>query len=251
VRPRPVDDPYEGTIGFVVGGLGPVVVASALVAIRNDIEHTTAVLILVVVVIVAAIAGGRAAGALGAIMAAVSFDFFLTRPYLSLRIASEADIETTIVLLAIGLLVGEIVVRARRHRSAAHRALEEIERLRRVARLAASGTVGTDELLRAVEEELTDLLGLRQCSFLRDEGVLTLPRLERSGTLSTSRHVLTRNGEFELPPEGVELPVVVSGRTFGRFLLEPSPGAGVRLEARIVAVALADQLAAFLTGTAA
>ena len=38
-----------------------------LVAVRNDIEHTTAVLILVVVVVLAAIAGGRSAGATAAI----------------------------------------------------------------------------------------------------------------------------------------------------------------------------------------
>jgi hypothetical protein len=245
VRASDISEPDLSVAGFLIGGFGPVVVAGTLVAVRDDIEHTTAVLVLVVVVVLAAMAGGRAAGGLAAIVAAASFDFFLTKPYMSLRIAGEADIETTVVLLAIGILVGQIVVFARRNRRAADRASEEIARLRRVAEQAASGA-STDDLILAVQSELKGLLSLDDCRFQRDPLSIPLPKIERGGTLTTTQHKFGRGGEFSLPSEGVELPVVGGGRVLGGFVLGPDPDVGVPLEARIVAVALADQLGAAL-----
>jgi hypothetical protein len=241
-------EPDISIAGYAIGGFGPIVVAGALVAVRDDIEHTTAVLVLVVVVVLAAMAGGRAAGALGAVVAAASFDFFLTKPYLSLRISSENDIETTVVLLLIGVLVGQIIVFARRNRQAATRASEEIARMRRVAEQAASGA-STDDLILAVQAELEGLLSLHECHFQREELTIPLPKLERAGTLTVTQHKFGIGGEFSLPPEGVELPVVGGGRALGYFVLGPSPDVGVPLEARIVAVALADQLGAALAAS--
>jgi len=49
----------------------------------------------------------------------------------------------------------------------------------------------------------------------------------------------------------VELVVQGFGRTFGRFLLTPTPGLRVTFDRRIIAIALSDQVAAaFLTETA-
>ena len=104
--------------GYVIGGIGPIVVAAALVPLRNEIDNANLALAMVVVVVVAAAVGGRGAGVLAAVIATISYDFFLTRPYLSLTIDSADDVETTIFLLVIGLLVGEIVVRSRRTHSA-------------------------------------------------------------------------------------------------------------------------------------
>jgi hypothetical protein len=50
-------------------------------------------------------------------------------------------------------------------------------------------------------------------------------------------------GGFELPADGVELPVLARGQHIGRFLLVPTPRIAVSLEQRIVAVAIADQVA--------
>jgi K+-sensing histidine kinase KdpD len=230
--------------GYAVGGLGPIAVAAALVPFRNDIEHTTCVLILVVVVVLAAMAGGRATGALGAIVAATSFDFFLTKPYLSLRIDSAADIETTVMLLVIGLLVGQMVVWAKRSRRAAQQAADEIARFRRVSEQAARG-VSIDDLVHSVEAELIGLLHLETCHFERGAPTGTQPRLERTGTL-TEHHRRFAGSEFALPREGVILPVVGNGKALGHLVMEPDPGVGVSLESRVVAVALADQLGAVL-----
>ena len=190
--------------------------------------------------------GGRGAGALAAVVSAMSYDFFLTRPYLSLTIDSADDVETTIFLLVVGLLVGEIVVRLRRTQRLAARGASEIARLHRVAELAAGGST-VEELEQAVVTELVGLLDLRDCFFEVPPVGRPLPRLERNGAVSgvTSRRLVGE--EFALPAE-IELPVLGRGRQLGRFVLVASPTAGASLEERTVAVALSDQLGAVLAG---
>jgi hypothetical protein len=46
-----------------------------------------------------------------------------------------------------------------------------------------------------------------------------------------------------LPGKHVELVVSGFGRTFGRFLLTPTPGRPVTFDCRIIAIALTDQVA--------
>jgi hypothetical protein len=233
---------------MAIGGLGPIVVAAALVSVRGHLVNVNVALVLVVVVVLAAVAGGRAAGALAALMAALSYEFFFTRPYLSLRISDADDAVTTVLLLAIGLVVGELVVIGRRSRAAAGQAQEGIERLHRVAELAVSGA-RADDLVAAVEGELEALLDLERATYEAPPVGAPLARLERNGAVVSSvRHVV--RGEFSLPPEGVELPVVGAGLQLGRLVLMPKADVGVSLERRVVAVALSDQLGAALAPAA-
>jgi hypothetical protein len=234
------------TVGYVIGGIGPIAVAAALVPLRNELDNTNLALALVVVVVVAAAVGGRGSGALAAVIAAMSYDFFLTKPYLSLTIDSADDVETTIFLLIVGLLVGEIVVRFRRSQRLVERGASEIARLHRVAELAAGGTPA-EELERAIGQELVGLLDLRDCFFEPVPVGRPLPRLERNGAITGVTERRFTGDEFALPPE-VELPVLGRGRQLGRFVLVSSPTAGASLEERTVAVALSDQLGAVLAG---
>ena len=74
--------------------------------------------------------------------------------------------------------------------------------------------------------------------------------MERSGVVQSSEHRWA-NGEFELPRDGVELPVTGGGERLGRFVLMPTAGVGISKERRLIAVALADQLGAALARQAA
>ena len=76
-------------------------------------------LALVVPVLIAAVVGGRIAGAIAAIAAALCFDFFFTLPYLSLRIAGSNDLTSFFVLLVVALIAAEVGIRARRGSRAA------------------------------------------------------------------------------------------------------------------------------------
>ena len=231
---------------LVVAGLLPIALGAALVGIRGEVDSANLALAMVVVVVVAALLGGRGPAVLAAIVSAMSYDFFLTKPYLSLSIKSANDVETTIFLLVIGLLVGEIVVRLRRTQRIAARGASEIARLHRVAELAAGG-MPAEELERAVATELVGLLDLRDCFFEPVPVGRPLPRLERNGAVTgVTAHRFTGE-EFALPPE-VELPVLGRGRQLGRFVLISSPTAGASIEERTVAVALSDQLGAVLAG---
>jgi hypothetical protein len=227
---------------MAIAGLAPIVVAALLVMVRGELVNVNVALMMVVVVVLAAVSGGRAAGALAAVMAALSYEFFFTKPYLSLRISDGEDALTTILLLATGLVVGELVAIGRRNRQAAGQAQEGIARLHRVAELAAGGARAED-LIVAVQGELEALLDLEDCTYEVAPFGAPLARLERNGAVASPvRHLA--DGEFALPAEGVEISVLGGGSQMGRLVLTPKPGMGVSLGRRVIAVALADQLGA-------
>ena len=204
--------------------------------------RSNAALVFVIVVVLAAALGGRWAGVTAAVISAMSYDFFLTRPYGSLKIDELEDIVATVLLLAVGLIVGEVVVWAHRGHRQKKRGQDEITGLHRVAEQVAAGASAQD-VLESVRAELTDLLSLRACKFEQPPFGTPLPRLGRNGSIDIQRRRIVR-GEFTLPAEGVEIPVLGRGRQVGRLVLEPDPEVGVSLEERIVAIAISDQLGA-------
>lgn len=241
-------DGVRRNVGLVLGGLAPIATGAALVGVRGHIQNANVALILVVVVVTCAAIGGRLAGATAAVVSALAFTFFHTQPYLRLTIDSADDVETTLLLLAVGLLVGHITAGAMRARASAAESRLEIRRIHRIADQAARGQMAA-EVLEAAQGELIELLKLRACRFEAQPFLSALPRLERGGQLD-QRVWRYRDGGFELSPDGVELPVYGRGQQLGRFVLEPSAGVGVSLEQRVVAVAIADQVGAALAAPA-
>ncbi len=239
------DERSASLFGMAVGGLLPIFVAAALVLVRDEVANANVALALVVFVVLAAAIGGRGPGMLAAVVSALSFDFFHTRPYLSLTIDSQDDVETTALLLTVGLIVGTIASRALRARASAEAAGEEIRRIHRLADKVAAGVDATD-VITAAQHELTELLTLRSCRFDAPPFADAFPRLARSGVIEGPTVWRIAGDGFELPAEGVELPVLARGQQVGRFVFTPTAGVGVTLEQRVVALALADQVAAAL-----
>ncbi|MEA2932474.1 MAG: hypothetical protein QOI56_1259, partial [Actinomycetota bacterium] len=217
----------------------------ALVAVRGTIDNTNIALVLVVVVVVAAAGGGRMAGAVTAVVATMAFDFFHTRPYLSLHIESADDLETTILLLAIGLVVGQLALVGWRRREDATEGRGEVERLYRVAEQAAQGAA-TEDLVVAVRAELGDLLSLGECAYRSGPPPPELPPLSPRGWVDVGRvHRSTDDGPV-LPESGFAIPMRSRGLVVGHLVCVPLAGAGVSFERRRVAVALANCLAMVL-----
>jgi K+-sensing histidine kinase KdpD len=235
------------TVAYAIGGLAPIAIAAAMVSLRSEINRTNVALILVLVVVAVAAWGGRGPAALCALISAASWEFFFTRPYNSLRIDSADDVETTIILLAIGLAVGQVAVYARHTREQATRGRDELTSMRRMAERVAGGA-SDEELVGLAIDEVTELLSLVGCRFEVDASGPVLPVLERSGRIEAPVRRVGAGGELALPPMGVRLPVVGGGRQVGSLVLDPDPTVGVTLEARLVAVAIADQLGAALAG---
>jgi hypothetical protein len=242
--------PEHRTAGWAwaLAVLGPVAVSGILVAFRDQFRPSNAALILVLVVLASAVVGGRWGGATSAVVSALCFDFFFTRPYYSLTINNRDDIETTIVLLIVGLAVGELVVRTRRSRQVARVSRREVEQVRRVSALGAGGEAA-GKLIQIMQRELVEALGVRGARFERPPFTTALPRLGH-GSVTIPAHA---NGTPEGPRNEVELPVWGQGRELGRFVLVlPTDSTGISIDPddRALAAALADQLGAALAATA-
>jgi len=238
-------------LGWAVAILGPVAVSAVLVPFRDDLFATNASLVLVLPVLAAAIVGGRRGGVVAAFVAALCFDFFFTKPYYSLTIDRHDDVETTIVLLVVALVVGELVIRARASRRLALTRGREVEQMRRVAELAA-GRGSRARLISIVEHEVVELLGARGVRFERPPFATALPRLGH-GVVTIGARDHDDDERPPGPPNEVELPVWGRGHEIGRLVVvmpADSVGLSVAAEDRALAVALADQLGAVLAAAA-
>jgi K+-sensing histidine kinase KdpD len=219
----------------VVGA--PVLAVAALVPLRDHVRNTNLALGLVLVVLAAAAIGGRLVGVVVGVAVAVAFDFFLTQPFESFTIDRADDVQTTILLAAVGLIGGELVERARRSQAEAHEQRREVEQFQRRAELAAWGE-RPGRLISRTEEELTELLGLVDATYRAGPAPRELSMLTHNGVRVPGGHVTVGD-------DVVALPVRAHGRDLGHFVLvfpRPTVGMSVSAQRRHSAVATADQL---------
>jgi Domain of unknown function (DUF4118) len=239
----PGPDALQTTLAWLTALVLPAGVTAVLVPFRDHVAAADIALLLAVVILIAATLGGRRTGAAAAVEAAIAFDVFFTRPYYSLRISRAADVETAVLMLIVGIAIGEIVTRGRRDRFAAHVSRSNLERVSRITELAAGGE-SPGRLIRVARRELMDLLDLNDCEFERPPFFDTLPRLGHAGL--SIRPTL---GNGLQPGAGeatrIELPVWAEGLEIGRFVLTLAADAtGLEFdhEARTSALAIADRL---------
>jgi hypothetical protein len=204
-------------LAVAASALAALAVAIALVGVRGEVHSEAIALVLAVTVAIAGRFGGRAGGIAAALMAATAFNFFHTRPYLSLKIDDPDDILTTILLLVVGLVVGGLSARA----DAAWRAPDRA--VTRVLTVAMDGD--PDDIELSVRAELLEVLHLKECWFATS--AVELP------SLSSRSH---------LPDQGVAISVDSPGRHFGHLVCIPQPDTDVTGADRRAAVALAEVL---------
>lgn len=221
--------------------LAPVLLCALLSLVPTVIEHTTSALVVVLLVVGAASTGLRAAGLLAAMSGALSFDFFLTAPYLTLRIFDPADIEIAIGLLLVGVAVTELALWGRRQQARASEQSGYLDGILDAAAQVGAGSASSTTVLEHVEKQLVKILDLDVARFdaeIDDD----LPRLDPDGSVRAAEHVLDvdRSG---LPTDTeLSLPVRVAGRTRGEFRLTAATHvARPTSEQRRVATLLADQ----------
>jgi hypothetical protein len=230
------------TAGFVV----PLLVGAVLVPFRGTFANTAAALVMVSVIAAVAVIATRIAGIVASASSAIWFDFFLTPPYDKLTISHRPDLETTIAIVVVGLLVTELAARSRQHWQAANSSTAYVAMIHGVAVLAADSAPVT-EMIDQVTYALTKLLELRSCRFDRALSDPPLARIDSSGEVSLVGMRWPAK-EIGIPGPEAEILAKWRGRVVGRFVVTPTTGMAVSLEQRIVAVALVDLFAAYFVG---
>jgi K+-sensing histidine kinase KdpD len=224
--------------------LTPLLASALMSTLRNNLENTNAALVLVLLVVAAASTGIRLAGVLAALSSAVWFDFFLTAPYLAFAIIDRTDIETTVLLVLVGLAVSDIAYWGRTQQAEASRNEGFLAGLIEAAGVVAAGDSPTETLVNHVERQIVEILNLDRCAF-RSTVSIGLPVLQPNGTVALHGKTLDID-RFGLPTDTqIQLLAQSAGTIRGEFLLTAATRiARPSLEARRVAVTLADQVAA-------
>lgn len=182
----------------VTGPLAALGLAGALVALRSELGLANVGFIMMLVVLGAGAAGGRVAGIVTAVVAALAFNLFHTQPYLSLEVAARQDAISVGLLAVAGAVVGEVGARAGRRRRALARSRVAQQDFDTVLQAIADGAPleRTWQDLRAC---VLTHAGAERCTFQR-----------RTETADTSAEELART---------FVLPVVADGDPIGHLLV--------------------------------
>jgi K+-sensing histidine kinase KdpD len=237
---------YREQIALIAAVVMPLLVGAVLVPFRGTFANTAAALVMVSVIAAVAVIGTRSAGIVASASSAIWFDFFLTPPYEKLTISHRPDLETTIALVVVGLLVTELAARSRRHWQAANSSTAYVSMIHAIAVLAAD-SVPVKEMIDEMTSSLTRLLSLRACYFDKSLSEPPLAQIQSNGEVALVGMRWPAK-EIGLPGPESEITAKWRGRVVGRFVMTPTPGAAVSLEQRIVAVALVDVFASYLVG---
>lgn len=218
---------------------------------RTSITASTDALVLVVLVVAVAVTGDRIAGLSAAVSGGLWFDYFLTAPFNRFTIDDSNDIEVTVLLVVVGIVVTELGLWGRRQQAQASRRAGYLDGVVVTSKIVA-GQFSLNELGGQVATHLTDLLDVDSCRFVADGSVPShAPVLDIDGEVRANGKKLDvdRNG---LPV--LEETILVAqhhGVRYGQFLITAATRVSCpNLEQRRVAVLLADQVgAAYATQT--
>ena len=146
--------------GVALGGLVAIALGVALAPLRESVSASNLAFAFLAWTIVIAETSGRAAALVTALVSALSLNFFLTRPYLSLHIHNLGDIGAFLGLAACGLIAALFGRRREASEASAGQAHDALAAVRRAER-ALEQEAPHSARLAAVVGELRTSLGLR------------------------------------------------------------------------------------------
>jgi K+-sensing histidine kinase KdpD len=225
--------------------VAPFATCAVLATVRDDVTATTSALLLVVWVVAASATGDRPAGILAAVSSGVWFDFFLTEPYLRFTIADSDDIEATVLLLLIGLVVSEVALWGYRQQAQAARRSGYLEGVLGTAGKVSEGDTPRAALIELVERQIAEVLGADTCRYvpgpIHDARIAVL---DHDGVLTRGDHRVDVDRVGLPTNEHVALLVRRDAVVVGHFLVTASTEVAYPTrEQRRVSVLLADQVA--------
>jgi uncharacterized protein DUF4118 len=236
----------DARVWMVTGALGSMALAVVLIPLRGQVAASNLAFVFIAFTIIVAELGGRGAALVTALIAAMSLNFFLTEPYLTLTISKTDDVIAFVALAACGLIAAAFGRRRERLSDVAGRADREMTTLARFAERSRSGCP-VDGLLQDLRAEF-DLGGL----VLRDEsgrvlaaapadaGARPAPRLALDGaTLFAAADESPRFGVkgLRLPEGGGRLALQTGRGAMSLDLWEGNDQGFGRDESRTLAIA--------------
>ena len=127
-----MDKRDDNLVWITVGGLGAMALGIALIPFRSLTSASNLAFVFLAFTIIVAELGGRSAALLTAVVSAMSLNFFLTEPYLTLVINKVDDVVAFLALAGCGLIAAAFGKRRGRWSEAAARAGEELSILNRL-----------------------------------------------------------------------------------------------------------------------
>lgn len=201
-----------------LGALGAIALGIVLIPLRTVASASNLAFVFLAFTIIVAELGGRIPALLTALMAAISLDFFLTEPYLSLTMDKSDDVIAFVALAGCGLIAAAFGTRRERLSEAAQRAAQELDVLRRLV-----GQVQTGAAPSEVLAGLQRAFGFRAMA-VREEGgrvlasVGDVPSGDAPVALSLDSFLPVRDEPLRfgahglrLPPSGGRIPLVSDG----------------------------------------
>jgi hypothetical protein len=117
----------EGLVWIVAGALGSMAFGVALIPLRSLTSASNLAFVFLAFTIIVAELGGRAAALATALVSAMSLNFFLTEPYLTLTISKSDDVVAFVALAGCGLIAAAFGRRRERWSRLAGRAGQELD----------------------------------------------------------------------------------------------------------------------------
>jgi two-component system sensor histidine kinase KdpD len=167
------DDPVE--LWIAIGGVGAIALGVALIPLRPLTVASNLAFVFLAFTIVVAEFGGRIAALVTAIVSAMSLNFFLTEPYLTLTISKSEDVVAFFALAGCGLLAAAFGARRVRWARTARRTRKDLGVLEGVVDQLKAGAP-----LEAVLSEVGRGFGLRRL-VLRDASGRVLAEVPAGG----------------------------------------------------------------------
>jgi two-component system sensor histidine kinase KdpD len=207
----------EAPVWIITGTLGSIALGVALILLRSHVSASNLAFVFMAFTILVAELGGRGPALVTALMSALSLNFFLTEPYLTLTIEKREDVIAFFALAGCGLIAAAFGRKRERLSEVVGRTDRELAILGRFAERALGG-----RSLGSLLEGLRTDFGLGGLVLRDATGRVVAAAPEAAGSYPAPRTALTADTLFA-PGDDIQ-------RFGGRGLRLPDGGGRLTLQ---------------------
>ena len=247
-------------LGPAIAGAVAISVGAALAVgrwLRPWVDDHDMALLALLIVVSASLRFGRAAGILAVLLSALGIDLLFLHPEFNLAIADTKKVVSLVLLLSVGIVVAELIVRTRAQREGALASERRVRRLLELSRRLATA-VDVDEAAKALAETASEVVAAgAEVMLAEPSGELraaartgSLPHAAAGSGVVLWSHAFGQpagRGTETLPGSGVFcLPLREAGRTRGVLVIDADPPRSLSRDERELLESAARQTAARL-----